>query len=127
MRAVACQGALEVKTWFPDNPSLEFFAGKVGPAIIGARNPTSTSVNITAAYGQLAMVNNPDGAIYNFSAMVRERVYSISTTLITLYPPLCSLIPTITVLPVLLLSAGLPAASAQPWRGNHRRVRHRIA
>jgi hypothetical protein len=61
---------VEVKSWFPDSPTLEFAPGKLATAIIGVKNRGSSSVNITAAIGGLALVSNPAGSVYNFTSIV---------------------------------------------------------
>jgi hypothetical protein len=61
---------LESKIWFPENPTLEFTPGKTAVAVFGARNMGKTDVNISAAWAQLALVSNPEGSIFNFSAAV---------------------------------------------------------
>ena len=64
---------LKVRTWFPDNPEMEVIPGKLTTAIIGVRNVGDGPINITAAMGGLALVSNPEGSVYNFSAVVRNR------------------------------------------------------
>lgn len=61
---------MDSKTWFPENPSLEFIPGKTAIAVLGARNLGKTEVNISAAWAQIALVSNAEGSIYNFSAQV---------------------------------------------------------
>lgn len=59
-----------MQAWFPDNPSMEFFPGKVTTSVIGVRNVGQSPVNITAAMGNLALVSSPEGNVYNFSSLV---------------------------------------------------------
>jgi len=72
--AVACTATIDGKTWFPDNPGLEFLPGKASLAVIGARNLGNSEVNISAAWAQLALVSNAEGGIYNFSAAVSSKI-----------------------------------------------------
>jgi len=62
---------LQVKTWFPENPSLEFHPGKLVSALMGVRNVGESSVNLTLAVGNLAFVNEPAGNVFNFTGAVR--------------------------------------------------------
>lgn len=70
MLAVGASASLETKTWFPDNPSLEFFPGKLSTAISGVRNTGKEAVNVSAVSAALALVSNPDGFVFNFSGLV---------------------------------------------------------
>jgi len=60
----------QVKTWFPDHPSLEFLPGKLVTTVFGVRNPGDVAFNVSAAVGNLALVSNPEGNIFNFSGIV---------------------------------------------------------
>lgn len=62
---------VEVKTWFPDSPSMEFSPGDIALAMIGIRNTGETNLNISATMGSLAMTTDPDGNVYNFTTIVR--------------------------------------------------------
>jgi hypothetical protein len=70
--AVGCAAAdVEVKAWFPDSPSLEFVVGQPITAIIGVRNNGPEGFNVTAVQGNLALVTDPSGNVFNFTGAVR--------------------------------------------------------
>jgi hypothetical protein len=62
---------VELQHWFPDNPIMEFFPGKLVTCVIGVRNNGGAAVNISAAVASLASPFNADVKIYNFTAQVR--------------------------------------------------------
>jgi len=62
---------VELKTWFPEHPALEFHPGKVAPVVIGARNTGEDKIALKAAVGNLALVSDPAGNVFNFTGTVR--------------------------------------------------------
>ncbi|KAI8111654.1 hypothetical protein M9435_004154 [Picochlorum sp. BPE23] len=65
---VGCAAAdVEVKAWFPDSPSLEFVVGQPITAILGVRNNGPEGFNVTAVQGNLALVTDPSGNVFNFT------------------------------------------------------------
>lgn len=69
--AVGCAAAdVEVKAWFPDSPSLEFVVGQPMTAVIGVRNNGAEGFNLTAVQGNLALVTDPSGNVFNFTGTV---------------------------------------------------------
>lgn len=69
--AVGCAAAdVEVKAWFPDSPSLEFVVGQPMTAILGVRNNGPEGFNLTAVQGNLALVTDPSGNVFNFTGTV---------------------------------------------------------
>lgn len=63
---------VELKTWFPEHPALEFHPGKVAPVIIGARNTGEDKIALKATVGNLALVSDPAGNVFNFTGTVRS-------------------------------------------------------
>lgn len=61
---------VEIKTWFPDSPSLEFVVGQHITSIIGVRNYGPEGFNLTAVQGNLALVSDPTGNVFNFTGTV---------------------------------------------------------
>lgn len=60
---------VEVKTWFPDSPNLEFVLNSHITSVIGIRNNGPEGFNVTAVQGNLALVSDPAGNVFNFSGM----------------------------------------------------------
>ena len=63
---------MEVKTWFPDSPNMEFVLNSNINSVIGIRNHGPEGFNVTAIQGNLALVSDPAGNVFNFSGAVRD-------------------------------------------------------
>lgn len=63
---------VEVKSWFPESPNLEFVVNSHISSIIGIRNHGPEGFNVTAVQGNLALVSDPAGNVFNFTGTVRH-------------------------------------------------------
>jgi hypothetical protein len=61
---------LEVKAWFPENPTNEFVPGKSSKAIFGVHNAGSDGFNVTYATASLALPYEPSTSVFNFTSQV---------------------------------------------------------
>lgn len=59
---------VEVKHWFPENPTGEFVAGTTVKSVLGVHNAGSSSVNVSYASAQLFWPTEPSSPIYNFTS-----------------------------------------------------------
>lgn len=64
---------MEVAYYFPDNPTTEFFPGKLVTAVLGVRNAGGNPINVTYAAANLASPYNASLNIYNFTGQVHPR------------------------------------------------------
>lgn len=69
--------ALEVKHWFPENPTLEFFPGKEIQTVFGIKNTGPDALNVSFAAASLASPYDASINVYNFTTQVRLRSGSI--------------------------------------------------
>eukprot|EP00887_Chlorella_sp_A99_P004803 scaffold4.g4803.t1 len=63
---------VEVVSYFPDNPTTEFFPGQLVTAVLGVRNTGAMPVNVSYAAANLASPYNASLNIYNFTGQARR-------------------------------------------------------
>lgn len=66
---------LEVRHWFPENPTLEFTAGKEVPVVFGVHNAGAQPLNVSFATASLAAGYDASVGVYNFSSQVGRLLY----------------------------------------------------
>ncbi|KAL6766246.1 hypothetical protein ACKKBG_A35255 [Auxenochlorella protothecoides x Auxenochlorella symbiontica] len=71
--ALAAQ-SIEVKSWFPENPTNEFLPGKEVKAVLGLHNAGSSALNVSYGAGLLASPYDANQVLLNFTTQYLNNI-----------------------------------------------------